>query len=100
MKIDRNKIEYLERLARIELTADEIDTMTEQLDRIVEFVATLQAADTSGVDAAGLAGCGGETRLREDAAREGLKREAVEKIAPDFSDGFFRVPRVIDKENS
>ena len=98
MKIDRNKIEYLKRLARIELAADEIDTMTEQLDRIVEFVATLQAVDTSGVDAAGLVG-GGEARLREDVAREGLKREAVEKIAPDFSDGFFRVPRVIDKEN-
>jgi aspartyl-tRNA(Asn)/glutamyl-tRNA(Gln) amidotransferase subunit C len=99
MKIDREKIKYLERLARIELAPDEIESMTEQLDRIVKFVTTLQAADTSGVDAAGLLGHGGSKDLREDVIREGLKREVVKKMAPDFVDGFFRVPRVIDKEN-
>ena len=99
MKVDSEKIKHLERLARIELSEDEVGPVTEQLDRIVEFVARLQTADTSGVDVTGLVAHGGEKTLREDAAGESMKREALERMAPDFKDGFFRVPSVIDKEN-
>ena len=38
----------------------------------------------------------GATPLREDVARTGVAREAVERNAPSFRDGHFVVPKVIE----
>jgi aspartyl-tRNA(Asn)/glutamyl-tRNA(Gln) amidotransferase subunit C len=100
VKIDRDTIRHLERLARIELEADEVARITEQLDRIVTFVEQLQAVDTTGVEPAGLMAHEAGAPPREDAVREGLPRETVLGQAPDASAGFFRVPRVIGKGES
>lgn len=97
MKIDRDTIRHLERLARIELDADEVARITEQLDRIVAFVAELQSVDTDGVAPTGLIAHAAGAPLREDVAREGLPREVVLDQAPDAAAGFFRVPRVIER---
>lgn len=100
MKIDRRKIKVLEQLARIELHPDEIEVMAGQLDRIVEFVSQLRAADRSGAVGTGFVARGAAAGLREDEVREGLGRDGVAKIAPAFENGFFRVPRILDKEES
>ena len=49
MKIDVKMIAHLEKLARIELTADEREQLTGQLDRIVSYVEKLQKVDTGDV---------------------------------------------------
>ena len=98
MKIDRQTIKRLERLSRIELQPAEIETVAGQLERMVEFVATLRDADTTGAERTGLVDHGTGESLRDDAARDGLTREVVAEIAPDFEAGFFRVPRVLEKE--
>jgi aspartyl-tRNA(Asn)/glutamyl-tRNA(Gln) amidotransferase subunit C len=100
VKINRDTIRHLERLARIELDADEVARMTEQLDRIVAFVEQLQSVDTTGVSPTGLMSHEEGARLREDERREGLPRDAVLGQAPDAADGFFRVPRVIERGES
>jgi len=100
MKIDRDTIRHLERLARIELDADEVARITEQLDRIVTFVEQLQSVDTTGVAPTGLMAHEESARLRADERCEGLARETVLGQAPDASAGFFRVPRVIGKGES
>jgi len=38
----------------------------------------------------------GATPLREDVARPGIAREAVERNAPSWRDGHFVVPKVIE----
>jgi aspartyl-tRNA(Asn)/glutamyl-tRNA(Gln) amidotransferase subunit C len=97
MKIDREMIRHLETLARIELRPEEIGPMTEQLDRIVNFVEKLQAADTSGITATKFIVHADEEHLRDDEVKPGLDRDTVLEQAPDTEKGFFRVPRVIDR---
>jgi aspartyl-tRNA(Asn)/glutamyl-tRNA(Gln) amidotransferase subunit C len=97
MNIDREMIKHLETLARIELRPADIGPMTEQLERIVAFVAKLQAVDTSSIAPTKLAIRSGDEHLRADTVEPGLKRNAVLKQAPDAKDGLFRVPRVIER---
>lgn len=97
MKIDREMIRHLEMLARIELRPEEVEPMTEQLDRIVKFVEKLQAADTSGISATSLVAHADEEHLRDDEAQPGLDRDTILEQAPDTERGFLRVPRVIDR---
>ena len=99
-KINRDTIRHLENLARIELTPDEVETLTGQLDRIVGFVEKLQSVDTTGVEPTRLMSPADEEHVREDEVRPGLERDEVLKRAPDATPEFFRVPRVIDKGDS
>jgi aspartyl-tRNA(Asn)/glutamyl-tRNA(Gln) amidotransferase subunit C len=97
MKFDRDLIGHLERLARIELSDDEREKLSGQLEAIVEFVEKLQSVDTSGVEATRLIDHLDEERTREDEPVAGLHSEDVMERAPDAADGYFRVPRVIDR---
>ena len=97
MAIDRETIRHLEKLARIELTEEEAAKLTGELDRIVAFVAALQSVDTDGVAPTRLIGHGSGTPQREDRVAGGLDRETILSQAPDHTDEFFRVPRVLEK---
>ncbi len=97
MNIDRDTIEHLEALARIELDEEERERLAEQLGRIVAFVEKLQSVDTSGVERVDN-GASGAERLRDDISEPGLDRDDVLSQAPDAAEGWFRVPRVIDRD--
>lgn len=97
MNIDRDTIEHLEALARIELGEEERERLAEQMGRIVAFVEKLQSVDTSGVGSVDN-GASGAERLRDDTSEPGLDREDVLSQAPDAAEGCFRVPRVIDRD--
>lgn len=100
-KIDRNVIAHLEKLARIKLSPDEVEMITGQLDRIVAMVESLQAVDVTGVEPTrGMAhdpSREGE-HARADEVTPGLSREVVLGQAPDATEEFFRVPRVIGRD--
>lgn len=97
MQTSREKIKHLQRLARLELDDDEVNAIAEQLGRIVEWVETLQSADTDGVPPTGLIAHTDREHLREDEVTPGLDRDTVLGQAPDADGPFFRVPRVIDR---
>jgi aspartyl-tRNA(Asn)/glutamyl-tRNA(Gln) amidotransferase subunit C len=97
MKIDRQMIAHLEALARIELTAEERDELSEQLDRIVEYCERLQAIDTEGVTPTSAVVHEQGIALREDEVKPGLDRDVVLGEAPDADDGYFRVPKIIER---
>jgi len=94
-KIDRDAVRHLERLARIELSPDEVEMITEQLGRIVGFVEKLQEADVAGVDPTRAMSHEPSDHVREDAVTPPLDRKTVLDEAPDAAGDFFRVPRVI-----
>ena len=97
MKIDEKLIKHLEVLARMELTPDERKTLTEQLTRIVEYVEQLQEIDTENVEPTTAVVHQEEAPLRPDEPRPGLERDVVLAEAPDRDDGYFRVPKIIER---
>jgi len=97
MKIDRKLIAHLEDLARIELSPQEVEKLSGQLDRIVSYVEQLQKVDTKGVEPTRFVFAGGPKAMRKDEPRPGLPRELVLAEAPEEEKGFFRVPPIIGR---
>lgn len=99
MEIKGTDLKHLERLARVELSEESRDKLRKQLGDIIGFVQKLQAIDTSGYSPRAYLS-GFEPELRRDEIEECLSRDEVLKQAPDALNGFFRVPSVIDREES
>lgn len=94
-RITAADVEYVARLARLELTPDEVERYTGQLEAILEHAAQLEGLDTEGVEPTAhpfpL-----ENVFRPDVARPGIDRDAVLAQAPDAEAGRFRVPRILE----
>jgi aspartyl-tRNA(Asn)/glutamyl-tRNA(Gln) amidotransferase subunit C len=95
MAISPKDVEYLAHLARIELTQEEIQCFTGQLDEILLYVEQLKSVNTEGVPPTShvlpLANV-----YREDQSRLSLSTDAALSNAPDREGLYFRVPRIID----
>jgi aspartyl-tRNA(Asn)/glutamyl-tRNA(Gln) amidotransferase subunit C len=87
----------LARLARLEVTDDELDAFAGQLDVILESMKTLAEVDTDGVQPTSHA-VPLVNVFREDQPQPSLPRDAVLAGAPDTAEGRFRVPRILDEE--
>lgn len=85
-------------LARLELTADEIETFAEQLTAILAYADQVQQVDTSGPGlAAAVPGVEPLHATRGDDLAPCLARDVVLEQAPeaDRGAGVFKVPRVL-----
>ena len=94
MKITKKEVENVARLARLEMSADEVDTMTRQLDNILSYVAKLDELDTSGV-AVTTHTQNVKNAFRDDVARESLPREKALANGPKQNGEAFVVPKII-----
>lgn len=94
MKITREEVEHIAKLARLELHAEEIDRVTAQLDTILSYVAKLDGLDTSGV-AVTTHTQGVCNAFREDEVKESVKREKALANGPRQNGEAFVVPRII-----
>ena len=82
-------------LARLRLSAAELDTFTSQLNSIVDYIAQLQELDTTGVEPLAH---GVEMRnvFREDVRGEAIDREQALANAPKRNQEAFLVPAVLE----
>jgi aspartyl-tRNA(Asn)/glutamyl-tRNA(Gln) amidotransferase subunit C len=94
MSVDRDSVEYVARLAKLELGDAERDAMAEQLARIVEFVAQLDEVDITDVPPTKHV-IGRENVERADEPTAGLPRAEALAAAPDADEGHFVVPKVL-----
>ena len=89
--IDREQVLHVARLARLELSDDELERMAGELSGILEHVDRIAALDLDGVaptsHVVALANV-----LRPDEPEACLPRELALEQAPDPADGAFRVP--------
>lgn len=92
-KVTIETVDHVAKLAHLSLTEDERQTFARQLDQILAYAESIQSLDTADVEPMSHAQTAGI--FRDDAPREGLRRERVVAAAPDPADGLFRVPRVI-----
>jgi len=94
MPITRSEVEHVARLARLELSGEELEHLAAQLARIVEYVDKLSRLDVGDLPPMMHAAEGAS--LREDEPGPTLPRRLALEGAPAASDGFFRVPRVLE----
>jgi aspartyl-tRNA(Asn)/glutamyl-tRNA(Gln) amidotransferase subunit C len=82
-------------LARLELTAEELDLFTRQLGGILTYVEQIRDLDTTGVPPT--SHVLNRPVDRDDLLRPSLTREDLLRNAPDAAQeaGLFKVPRVI-----
>ena len=79
------------RLARLQLTDDEVERMSAELSGILEHVERISSLDLDGVEPTAHV-IELENVLRPDEPRPSWPREKVIESAPDAADGAFRVP--------
>ncbi len=91
MRITIDEARRIAALAHLSMDDPALGKMAEEMTRILTFVDQLAEADTSGLAADTEA----VTPTREDEPRPSLDRDLVARNAPDWADGFFRVPKVI-----
>jgi aspartyl-tRNA(Asn)/glutamyl-tRNA(Gln) amidotransferase subunit C len=97
MKITKEVVEYVAHLGRLDLEHHEVEIYTEQLDRILRFMDTLNKLDTDGIEPTSHAipvGC----LLREDTVRGSFEIESSLQNAPERKGNFFKVPPIIEVE--
>ena len=97
MSSDKIDIRYVAKLARIELTDEEVARFGDQLGNLLEHVNVLSELNTAAVPATAQVV---ESRNveREDVLGTCLDRETVLSMAPQRQGAFFRVPRIIAEE--
>ncbi len=94
MSISCEEVIHVSRLARLNLREEEVEKFTGQLGAILAHVSKLNEVDTEGVPPTSHA-LDLVNVFREDAVTES-PIENMEKMAPDFEKGHFRVPKVIE----
>jgi len=95
VRITRQDVEHVARLARLALTEAEIEQFTEQLTVILEHAAQVSALDTAAV-APTAHPLPLVNVFRPDEPRPCLPRDAALQMAPAEEDGRFRVPRILE----
>ncbi|MBW5449392.1 Asp-tRNA(Asn)/Glu-tRNA(Gln) amidotransferase subunit GatC [Cohnella sp. CFH 77786] len=95
MSITVKDVEHVANLARLDLSAEEKEQFTGQLNAILKYAEKLGELDTSDVEPTShvlpLANV-----MREDEARPSWPIEKVLANAPDEEDGQFKVPAVLE----
>jgi aspartyl-tRNA(Asn)/glutamyl-tRNA(Gln) amidotransferase subunit C len=89
--IDREQVLHVARLARLELSEEEVDRMAGEMSTILGHVETMNELDLEGVEPTSHV-VELQNVLREDVPRDCLPRERALEQAPDVADGGFRVP--------
>ena len=92
--LSRDDVAHVARLARLDVTDDELDQFTRELGAVLEHAADVASLDTEGVaptahplDLVNV--------LREDRPLPSLERDEVLAMAPAAENGRFRVPKIL-----
>ena len=99
MRLTEKDVRYVAALANLHLTDDETGRMRHDLDGILAQMDTLAGIDTEGVApmAQVLFAAEDTATLRADIERPTLDNEVALQNAPVSGEGYFKVPRVIER---
>lgn len=86
---------YVARLARLELSEEELQAFQSQLQDIVGYVRKVRELDVSAIEPMSH-GIPVHNVFRNDEPREGLQQEVVLANAPLTREGQFIVPRIVE----
>ncbi|OEF99245.1 asparaginyl/glutamyl-tRNA amidotransferase subunit C [Vulcanibacillus modesticaldus] len=95
MSISRDEVKHIANLSRLTLADEEIESYLEQLNKILGFVKKLDELNTDNVEPTSHV-LKISNVFREDKVRDSLTTEMVSQNAPDWKDGQFKVPKVME----
>ncbi|MGH2686079.1 MAG: Asp-tRNA(Asn)/Glu-tRNA(Gln) amidotransferase subunit GatC [Actinomycetota bacterium] len=93
-RISRDDVAHVARLARLDLSSDELERFTDQLGAVLEHARDVEALDVDDVPPTSHP-LPLRNVLRDDEVRPSLDRDEVLAAAPSVEDGQFRVPPVL-----
>ncbi len=96
-RIDPSDVAVIAALARLALTGAEIQAMAQHLEQILDYVASLDAIDTTGVEPTAH-GFDFATPSRPDRADPPLDPELAVSNAPQREGSTFLVPKMLEGE--
>jgi aspartyl-tRNA(Asn)/glutamyl-tRNA(Gln) amidotransferase subunit C len=95
MTLTLEQVQHIARLARLQLSLDELELYREQLSDILDYAARLQELDTADIPPTASVASGSRP-LRLDIPRPGLDLDALLQNAPQTEQDQFRVPPVLE----
>ena len=95
MKLDREMVEHIAELAKLQLTENELDRYAEQLSDILDYAEKLQALDTDAIPPMASV-LPLRNVLRDDKTQPSLPRGEALANTADTAEGQFRVEAVLD----
>jgi len=93
--ITRDDVHHIARLSRLSLSETETATYGDQLNAIIAYVEQLNNLDTGAVEPTSHV-IPLRNVTREDSVRPSLPREEALQNAPDATERFYRVPKIIE----
>ncbi len=94
MAISSEDVRHVSRLARLNLSEEELEKFTGQLGDILEYISKLNELDTEGVPPTSHV-LEIHNVFRQDAVDQ-TPIEHMDRMAPEFEKGHFRVPKIIE----
>lgn len=94
MRLTRDDVVYVAKLARLGLSDDEVDRMRDQLSSILDHISALDELDTDAIPPTAQV-IALTNVMRPDAVVASLPRDAVLANAPRHADGFFEVQTIL-----
>jgi aspartyl-tRNA(Asn)/glutamyl-tRNA(Gln) amidotransferase subunit C len=95
MRLSREEVEHIARLARLDLAEDELTRYQEQLSAILEYAQSLQAVETGEIEPTSSV-LPPRSVLRADEPGAVFSAEELFANAPDMQDNQFKVPPVFE----
>ena len=95
MKISRAEVEKVATLARLELSEDEVEHLTEDLSSILSYIAKLEELDTGDVEPTSHV-VAMKTPYRADVVTNEPSTDDALANAPQRDDNYFVVPSIIE----
>ena len=95
MKISKEEIEHIAVLARLSLSEEEKELFGSQLSSILDYMGKLNELDTKGIEPTSHV-LSLSNVMRDDIPRPSIPKEDALMNAPDHTEKFFRVPKIIE----
>ena len=94
MAVSKKEVEHIAELAKLKFSDEELHNFTNEMNQILAYMDKLNELDTTNVEPL-IHPIENVNVFRDDKLGESVTTEKALKNAPDRTDTFFRVPKVI-----
>lgn len=94
VKINKELIEHVADVARLELTDKEIENFSKELKEVIEAFSSIDKVDTKGIETS-LQAVELKNMLREDKEEKSFTQEEVLSLTEHKKDGYFKGPKAV-----